>query len=143
MLFQIQSGMVTDLKLTKISVEDLLNHPDKEYNITEWENKINRIKFYPKCQFYFIAPNEVYSYTRFFVSYVAEGIYFFSNFDAYSSILSNNGFCKVSIDENGQVWKYLFLDKNGKEGYAQNCSINRKMFKNNLAPRGIMVSNDI
>jgi len=105
--------MKTNLKVTKISTEDMLNHSDQEYNPKVWKESITRYMGYTKCQFYFIAPDGIYSYTRFFVSYIADGIYFFSNFSAYSGSLTNNGFCKVHIDENGEVYKFMFYDHDG------------------------------
>ena len=132
----IKEGLI----LKKVTLDEMLAHPDKEYNPSVWLEKMSN---YPKCQFYLIPPDDIYSYTRFYVSYIADGIYFFSNFSAYSGTLTNNGFCKVYIAQDGQVWKHLFRNDKGEEGYADNVEHNRKCFRELLTPRGIMVSNCI
>lgn len=137
--------MKTSIKLKPISIDEMLNNKeDSSYNVSTWKNSVNRYAKYDKCQFYTV-PKEpgVFDYNRFYVSYVAEGIYFFKEWRAFSSSLTSNGFCKVVIDFEGNVEKYLFKDINGKEGYAENCEANRKMFRNSLTPNNIMVSNCI
>ncbi|MEI6752364.1 MAG: hypothetical protein WCK78_04280 [Paludibacter sp.] len=137
--------METGLKLTKISVEEMLLRKEQAYNPKVWKQAIQRYSEYPKCQFYLIEPEKNYSYTRFFVSYVCQGIYFFSDFSAFSACLSNNGFCEVSIDEEGNVYKYLFTGANGKTGYAENTRENRAQFRrmNSAIEKGFMVCNSL
>jgi len=138
--------METTLKLTPISVDEMLVRPEQEYNPRIWKERVTDYTKYAKCQFYVIeSDGKIYSYARFYVSYVygGENLYFFSDFSAFSSSLTNNGFCKVMIDETGLVHKFLFTDPNGKEGYARNCKENRQMFAKNLTPINVMVSNCI
>lgn len=141
--------MQTKLRLTKISVQDMLARPEQEYNPTIWKDRVlNLPRNYKDCQFYVIEPDKEsgYSYARFYVSYLyeAENLHFFREFDAFHSCLSNNGFCKVNIDENGFVHKFLFVDfATGKEGYAENTKENRKKIGLHVTPNGYMISNDI
>ena len=137
--------MKTNLKVTKITVEEMLLRPEKAYNPSIWEKRVKDYAAYPKCQFYVIEKDGTknYDYARFFCSYIADGLYFFSDFSAFSSGISNNGFCKVSILENGDVIKTLFKDSTGKEGYAENCPKNRDSFRKTLTPYNVMISNNI
>lgn len=135
--------MKTSLVIAPISVEEMLNRPEQEYNPQIWKEKVKRFSTYDKCQFYVIEPDEHYSYARFYASYVGDGIYFFSEFNAFHSCLSNNGFCKVQVLPNGEVHKFLFSDSTGKEGYAENCKANRQTWKDYYTPRNIMISNCI
>ena len=123
----------------------MLINPAKEYNEKEWINSINRMQKYDKVQFYVIPKCKVWGYDRFFCSYVADGIHFFSSFSAYSSSITNNGFCKVLIDNfTGNVSKFLFTDKNGVEGYAANGMANRALMRKHTSlVEEIMFSNDI
>jgi len=130
------------LKVSPISVADMLQRKEKEYNASIWEAKVQSMSRYDKCQFYVKEPGEGYDYARFYVTYVAEGIYFFSNFSAFSSSISNNGFCRVTIYKEGNVFKSLFTNASGKTGYAENSKGNRESFKN-LTRLGIMVSSHI
>lgn len=135
--------MKTILKVSKISKEDMLNHIDQGYNPSVWDEKIKSYLKYRNVQFYTREKSDGYNYMRFYVSYIVDGLYIFKQFNAYHSVLSGRGFCKVTIDEDGNVDKFLFTDSNGNEGYAENCNENRKMFADSLTPRGIMVSNCI
>lgn len=133
---------VLNMKLQRLTIEQMLNHDAKSYNQSVWTEKVNRYAAFPKIQFYVIPKDEVYSYDRFFASYVADGIYFFNSF-GYSSSLTSAGFSKVHIDGEGHVWKSLFKGPDGKEGYAENCKENRSMFRKNLTPVGVMVTNNL
>ena len=133
--------MEANLKLTKLTVQEMLDRPEQAYNPSIWKAWVLR---YAKCkqiQFYVVEKSKEsgYDYARFFCSYIASGIYLFNQFSAFSACLSNAGFCKVQIDENGNVNKFLFKDSSGKEGYAENCKANRESFKQ-LTSLGIMVS---
>jgi len=133
----------TILKVVKLTIEQILNRiEDKEYNPKEWDKSVNRYAKYPKCQFYVIEPGNGYSYPRFFASYIADGIYFFSTFSPFGGGITNNGFYKVIITPSGDVMKSLFKNREGKEGYVENCKENRQIFRDKLTPFGIMVSNE-
>jgi len=137
--------MKTNLKLQTITVKEMLNRSESGYNPQIWKERINSMTKYAKLQFYVIEADEkVWKYARFFASYVADGIYFFSDWSAYSSGISNNGFCKVFIDVDNVVNKIMFnVDSNGEGLYAKNCKENRQIFRTKLAPYGVMVSNSL
>lgn len=130
-------------KIKAITLSDMLNRQEQSYNPATWKERVERMTNYDKLQFYVIEADDVFSYARFFASYVADGIYFFNKFSAFSSSITNNGFCKVTIDNEGNVYKHLFKDATGKEGYAENCKSNRLSFAKDLTPIGVMVSNCI
>lgn len=133
----------TGLFLTPISVEQLLEREEQEYNPQIWKEAVQRSAALEKIKFYVIEPDAVYSYARFFRSYIADGIHFFGPFSAFSSCLTNNGFCKVCINPEGQVLKVLFRSNSGKVGLASNDNFNRQLFRRNLTPNGVMVSSSI
>lgn len=136
--------MKTNLKVSKITVDEMLNRSERDYNPQVWRERINSMTKYDKLQFYVIEADEkVYKYARFFASYVADGIYFFSDWSAYSSGISNNGFCKVYIDENNDVHKMLFRVRDNEEVYAANNKQNRQIFREKLTPYGVMVCNSL
>lgn len=133
----------TGLQVTKISVGEMLNREEKSYNSQVWKGRVTDMTKYDKLQFYVIeADGKVYRYARFFASYVADGIYFFTDWSAYSAGLTNAGFCKVYIEPDGTVLKDLFK-AGDKEGYAENNRTNRQIFRDRLTPIGVMVSNSI
>jgi len=129
------------MKLSLLSVDEMLNRPEKGFNPQIWKERINRLKDFEKIQFYVIESDKVYSYARFYASYIINGLYLFNEV-GYSCSLTNNGFCKVQIDEQGNLYKDLFVIGD-KTGYAENCETNKNLFKMNLTPLNIMVSNCI
>jgi hypothetical protein len=133
--------METNLKVTKVSLDEMMTRPEKEYNPAIWEAKVKRMFTYPKIQFYVIEKDNVFQYARFYASYIADGIYFFSEWNAFMASLTDRGFCAVNIKEDGTVVKTLFRDASGKEGYVSNDKHNRDLFRKNLTPRNIMVTN--
>lgn len=141
-LFKTQT-MKTDLRVKKISIDEMLERSEKAYNPSIWNRKVKEYATLEKIQFYVIEPDRVYSYARFYTSYILDGIYFFSEWNGFSVSLTNNGFCKVRIDEEGYVIKTLFKDGEGNEGYAENDNRTRKLFSQQLTPYGIMVSTSI
>jgi hypothetical protein len=132
----------TNLILTRIPVPEMLLRPEQAYNPSIWKERVNSLAKYDRCQFYVIEPGDGFSYARFFASYVADGIYFFTNWSAFSSGLTNNGFCIVTINEAGEVFKQLFRDGD-REGYAENTKQNRALFRARFAVSNLMVSNSI
>lgn len=125
------------MRVKKLTKEEILNHSVREYNATEWSKIIDRFNSYANIQFY-IEIESAYSYDRFFATYtLPEGFSVFTSV-SYSSMLSNNGFVKVQIDEDGTVHKILF--SNGKTtGRAENTKANRELF----AKKNLTVSNCI
>jgi hypothetical protein len=131
--------MLTGIKITKTTPEEMLAHPEQAYNPQTWKNRVNDYLKPPKCQFY-TRLNGTNSWTEFYVSYVSDGLYFLKEFHAFHSCISNAGFCKVYIMEDGTVGKIMFKGADGKEGYAENCEANRKSFRKCLTPNNVMVS---
>jgi hypothetical protein len=111
----------------KLTKEQILANPVREYNPHEWTKTVERYAKYDDVQFY-IEPKEtsVWDYDRFYAVYTTpEGIRLFNQI-SYSSCLSNNGFCRVVIDVNGIVTTHEF--KNGeKTGRLENCKHNRQI----------------
>ena len=137
--------MKTNLTVIKISSDEMIDSIDGSYNISIWNKRVNDYLKFKNVQFYYADKVAgVYDYKRFFVSYITpENLFFFNEFNAFSASLTNNGFCKVSIDENGDVHTELFKSAAGKEGYAENCKENRRLFALTLTPINVMVSNCI
>ena len=128
----------TKLVLEPITFEELFNHPDKEYNAQVWEEYCNNYCKSDDVKLYKISPDKVWGYTRFFKTYKADGINFFTQFSPISGGISNNGFVKVKIIDN-VVYTALFRDASGKQGRACNDENNRKLFR--LLPEQVYVSN--
>src|ERR1035437_5624817 len=80
----------TNIKLTAVSSEEMLNNnSDNQYNPRVWTESVKRFLKYEKCQFYFVPKDEHFSYNRFYVSYIADGLYFFSQWNAFFSSLTS------------------------------------------------------
>lgn len=131
----------TSIKLTNVSIEEMLN--DKEnssYNPSTWIQAVKSYAKYEKCQFYIQPKDECFTYNRFYVSYVADGIYFFSRWSAFSASLSNNGFVRAIISD-GVVYANGFGEDGSKS--IVNNKDGRNYIRKTLTPYGIMVSNCI
>lgn len=124
---KISKTVLTDL--IPMSVEDMLKDSMRDYNPQEYEKSINRFCKYEEIQFYKKPSGQGYGYDRFFVTYVADGIRFFSSFNAYSSSITSNGFCKISILSNFNVLRTLFTDSYGKVGRISNDERNRNYLR--------------
>jgi len=106
----------TNIKLISRSIDETLNDKNNSgYNPSTWKESVMRYAKYPKCQFYIEPKDELFSYDRFYVSYVADGIYFFKDWSAFSASITSNPFCKAYII-NGVVYKELFKFDDGTEG---------------------------
>lgn len=133
----------TNIKLTAISIEDILNDvKNASYNPSVWKEKVKRFSKYPKCQFYITPKDEHFSYDRFYVCYVADGIYFFSEWSAFSSSLTSYPFVKAYIID-GVVYKQLFKFSDGSEGGISKCNKGREFIRKNVSALNIMVSSCI
>jgi hypothetical protein len=129
--------MNANLKVTKITVEEMLNRPEQDYNPAIWKKQVLNYAASKDIQFYVTEKGNGYDYARFWASYrTSDGLYFFNTFSAFSGSLTNNGFCRVIIREDGTVEKFLFKNDKGQEGYADNCPANRKLFTRT----GVLVS---
>lgn len=133
----------TNIKLTAVSIEEMLNDKDNaSYNPSTWKESVMRYAKYPKCQFYIVPKDEHFSYDRFYVSYVADGIYFFSGWSAFSASLTSNPFCKAFIID-GFVYKQLFKFSDGTEGGIGKTKEGREFIRKNVTANNIMVSSCI
>ena len=134
--------MNANLKVTKITVEEMLNRPEQDYNPAVWKKQVLNYAKSEKIQFYVTEKGKGsgYEYSRFWASYItSDGVYLFNSFSAFSGSLTNHGFCRAIIREDGVVEKFLFKNDKGEEGYAENCPANRKLFMKS----GILVSTSI
>lgn len=128
------------MNLTPLTIDEMLNHPAKEYNPKIWKDNI---ALYAKgeYQFYVIPANEIYSYDRFFVTYQIEaGIIFFSAF-GYGLGLNNNGFIKVRIENN--ILTKEQIEVNGQKGTLKNDKAGRRWMATQSKNYGTIFSNCI
>jgi hypothetical protein len=132
--------MNANLKVTKITVEEMLARPEQDYNPQIWKRRVLDYAGSKDIQFYVTEKGNGYEYSRFWASYItSDGVYLFNSFSAFSGSLTNNGFCRAIIREDGVVEKFLFKNDKGQEGYADNCPANRELFMKS----GILVSTSI
>ena len=107
------------MKVRAISEQEIRNAKCRGYNPSAWDATIDRFLKYQDCQFY-IEVDGPYEYERFFATYqIPEGMRLFKSV-SYTSVMSNSGFCRIEILQDGTVQKHLFIDINGNEGYAVN-----------------------
>lgn len=133
----------TNIKLNAVSIAQMLNDSDNaSYNPSVWAENVNRYAKYPKCQFYIQPKDECCSYDRFYVSYVADGIYFFSKWSGFSAGLTSNPFCKAFIID-GIVYKEYFKFSDGTEGGIAKTREGREFIRKQVTAKNIMVSSCI
>ncbi len=133
----------TNIKLKAVSIEEMLADADNaSYNPSAWKDRVNDYAKYPKCQFYIQPKDEQFSYDRFYVSYIADGIYFFSRWSAFSASLTSNPFCKAYIID-GIVFKELFKFSDGTEGCIGKTKEGRQYIRKQVTAANIMVSSCI
>lgn len=130
----------TKIHLNKLTLEQMMSHPDSEYNVSIWEQRVKR---YAEMggQFYIADKDPNCGYNMFYVQYTVNGVLMLSRFNAYHSMLSGGGFCMVNINDDGFVVKNLF-SVDGQTGYAKGDSLGMSFFRNALTPKGIAVSKD-
>jgi hypothetical protein len=134
----------TNLVVTKISIEEMLQRPEQDYNPKTWKDSIMRRAVLKDIQFYVIEKCSVWQYARFYTTYrTQDGLFLFNDFSAYSACITSNGFCKVFIADDGRVSKEMFEYPAGKFGYAENTPANRKLIIERVSSQNIMVSNCI
>jgi hypothetical protein len=117
------------MKLQKLTPEEIRLNPTRNYNPREWDRRIAGFTKYQDVQFY-IAPKAdgPYGYDRFFAAYtLPEGMRVFNNV-SYGASLTNAGFVRIQILEDGEVITYEFRDATGRKGRAENCKENRRRF---------------
>ena len=131
-----------DLQLNKLTFSELFNHEAKAYNSRTWECYCNRYcNTEDIIQIYVAVPDKYYSYHRFFKTYHIEGFTIFSDFNPFSSCLTNNGFTKVTLSEEGaitEVYTEPFSNGKGDVGRANNEWYNRRLFAKNYT-QGVYV----
>ena len=121
MKLQVIKSIAPLFSVKELTTDEVLQHPQREYNPTIWEKIVNGYKnqnpkFYEKT-------NNKNSYFEIFVMYTSkEGINFMNSL-SYSPSISNSSFCEVYIENNElktiepvlQNNKYYLL-ANNKEG---------------------------
>lgn len=129
------------LKLETLTADQIRNE-NREYNPTEWDNIINRYLKYKNLTFYVARPQRGYSYNRYYAVYeIPEGIILLGSV-SYSSCLSNNGFCRVTIGPDGTLRKFFLKDQTGKEGYCVNDKANRRIMAGNSQKVGAIFTTE-
>jgi hypothetical protein len=111
------------MELKKLTHTETLEHSLSEYNITEWRKTVNRFNSYTECKFYewIDTPNK---YATIFAVYIADGIRFMTEV-SYSSCLSNTGFTRFVIDDDGNTREIPFKGEDGKKGRLDNSKDSR------------------
>lgn len=130
----------TNIKVTELTNEEMLNHSDNAYNKSVWIERVNRM-IEMGAKFYECKPDAVFSYSRFFTTYtISEGLNFLSSFSPYSAGLTSNGFIRAFII-NGEIFKNGF----GELGNARvvNNKEGRKWLADNICKHGGMISSCI
>lgn len=113
------------MKVQPITEQDIRGAKCRGYNPTEWDRTIDRFLGYKDCKFYKEIDGP-YEYERFFATYqVPEGMILF-NAVSYTSVITNNGFCRIEILDDGTIQKHLFKRDDGLEGYAVNEAPTRR-----------------
>lgn len=122
--------------------EEQIRKDGREYNAREWDKIIDRVSKYEGCKFYVAKPQRGYDYVRYFAVYkIEEGIIFFNSV-SYSACLSNGGFCRINIRENGIVERILLKDIHNNYGRCGNDKANRVIMAGNSRKFGAVFSNN-
>lgn len=129
------------LNVTKIT-ETQIREMGRGYNPKEWDKIIDRFMTYGSTEFYLAHKQRGYDYDRYYAVYTTpEGLRLLNGV-SYSSCLHNGGFCRITIQPNGEVYRTLFIGDNGEMGYAKNDAVNRKMMAKNSQEYGYIFAND-
>lgn len=132
----------TGIKVTEVSIETMLN--DKEnsaYNPSVWAQRVKDFAKYKNVKFYIRPKDEIFSYDKFFVSYtIEEGLNFLSEWSAFHSSITNNGFKRACIID-GEIVTSGF-GKDGEE-CIKNSREGRKWLVDNICKYGVMVTNSL
>ena len=128
------------LTVTEISAQALYEL-NKAYNPAVWKEKIDRIASQKDCKFYHAKPQRGYEYDRFYAVYQVEEGIIFLNEVGYSSSLTSNGFCRITIAPDGTVRRFLLKDSSGKEGHCANDKANRAIMAKKSKETGAIFSN--
>jgi hypothetical protein len=126
------------MEVRVINKEDLLNHPVKEYNPSEWKRVVERYSKYGDVVF-LERINSTNSYSEIFAIYtINEGIRLF-NTVSYGGCLSNSGFVKVYHYEDNTIRTekpfeqgLVANNKDGRKWMAKMSSEFGHIFSNNL-----------
>jgi hypothetical protein len=128
----------TGVKVKAITHAEMLNHPAKAYNQSEWEKRVKWRIANPDVQFYVAERDELYSYDRFYVTYrLPEGLLILSEFSPYSSSLTNNGFKRATIVD-GEI--HINGWGPGNMSGIKNTPDGRKWLVENVCSQGVMVT---
>lgn len=101
------------MKLIKVTEEQIRNGECRAYNPENWDNVINRFKQMRNVQFY-LATETHNQYTEYFATYeIADGTIFLNRVE-HSTALTDNGFCRIEIQNDGSVVKHLYGPEQNK-----------------------------
>jgi hypothetical protein len=113
------------MKLKQLTIEEIRNNPQRDYNGRIWDQKIDSLMKYKDLEFYVAEKQVGYDYDLFFSVYtLPDGFIVLNNFD-YSSSLTSTGFVMVMIKKDGKVVTFPFLI-DGEETIAAKTDHNRK-----------------
>ena len=130
------------LKVTELTLEEMLSHPSQEYNPSTWKNDVMQMSKKYNARFYQAPADHIFSYPRFFTKYsIPEGLNFFSPYNPFSSSLTSNGFTRIFIDEEGNVFSTGF-GETGNERVIKTPK-GRKWLAENLCKYGVMISSEL
>jgi hypothetical protein len=146
----------TNLKLTLVNAETVINSNASEYNPYEWKRTVERYQKYDDVLYFKVENETRYSRDEFLVEYTTPSGLRHVQHLSYSACLHNGGFYQVlrySCDtnftdindafKNGTLENYKFDPNkffmaiwefetaNGQTGPADNCDANRKIFIEN------------
>lgn len=124
------------LNVKTATLQEMLDRPEKEYNPAIWNSRIRVINTFNPT-FYIAEPQGGFNYARFYAVYKTpeEGLKLFNEISPFCTSLTNRGFSKIRIDDNGNVYRSFF---NNEKGRAANTPLNRK----GLSRDGVLVTTD-
>lgn len=119
------------MNVREITMEEAMNHPEKEYNEKVWKEIISR--YAKQLQFgevnFYERTDDCKTYDELYVEYsINEGIRFFNQI-SYASCLSSAGFLKVNIEGEEIITEYCFeefLIANNREGRSWMADMSKK-----------------
>ena len=138
----------TEIELVKkvLQVQEVTEKEIRElggvYNASDWNARISRMLSYGPIKFYLSPKDTTFEYNRFFAVYNAEEINFFNELSPYSSRITSNGFCRITLNDKGEVFRHLLKDSNGNVGRCANDKPNRKIMAENSKKFGTIYANN-
>lgn len=117
--FLCESGIQPDYLLTQVTMQEILDSPESDYNKQEAEKTLFGYSLY-NAKFFKLQEADR---TTFFVLYKIQGFQIFDRLSLFSSCISDSGFRQVNIiQENGKAFIKFHSVR------FSNCQKNRKLF---------------